>query len=45
MNISYLPTGKVEEFFSVTDKWTSPQSREEIYKVFAEHDMQVVGSH
>lgn len=44
MIVSYLPAGKMEEFFSVTDKWTSPPSKEEIFKVFAEHDMQVVGS-
>jgi len=43
MIVSYLPAGKMEEFFAVTDKWTSPPSKEEILKVFADHDMQVVG--
>lgn len=43
MIVSYLPAGKMEEFFAVTDKWTVPPSKEEISKVFAEHDMQVVG--
>ena len=43
MIVSYLPAGKMEEFFAVTDKWTSPPSKEEISKVFADHDMQVVG--
>ncbi|MBK6643374.1 MAG: cupin domain-containing protein [Bacteroidetes bacterium] len=43
MIVSYLPAGKMEAFFKVTDKWTSPQTKEEIVKVFAEHDMKVVG--
>lgn len=43
MIVSYLPAGKMESFFKVTDKWTSPPSKEEIEKVFAEHDMKVVG--
>ncbi|HDS07696.1 MAG TPA: cupin domain-containing protein [Bacteroides sp.] len=43
MIVSYLPAGKMEEFFAVTDKWISPPSKEEISKVFADHDMQVVG--
>lgn len=43
MIVSYLPAGKMEAFFEVTDKWTSPPSKEEIAKVFADHDMQVVG--
>lgn len=41
--VSYLPAGKMEAFFEVTDKWTSPPSKEEIAAVFAEHDMKVVG--
>jgi quercetin dioxygenase-like cupin family protein len=41
--VSYLPAGKMEEFFAVTDKWTSPPTADEIIKVFADHDMQVVG--
>ncbi len=43
MIVSYLPAGKMEAFFAVTDKWTAPPSKEEIAKVFADHDMQVVG--
>ncbi len=43
MIVSYLPAGKMEAFFKVTDKWTSPPSKEEIVKVFADHDMKVVG--
>ena len=43
MIVSYLPAGKMEEFFAVTDKWTSAPTKEEIAKVFADHDMQVVG--
>jgi quercetin dioxygenase-like cupin family protein len=43
MIISYLPAGKMEEFFEVTDKWNSPPSKEEIAKIFADHDMLVVG--
>ena len=41
--VSYLPAGKMENFFAVTDKWMSPPSKEEIEKVFADHDMHVVG--
>lgn len=44
MIVSYLPAGKMEEFFAVTDKWTSPPTKEEIAKVFTDHDMQVVGA-
>ncbi|MEO6303027.1 MAG: cupin, partial [Bacteroidia bacterium] len=44
MIVSYLPAGKMEEFFAVTDKWTSAPSKEEIAKVFNDHDMQVVGA-
>jgi quercetin dioxygenase-like cupin family protein len=43
MIVSYLPAGKMEAFFAVTDKWTSPPTKEEIAKVFADHNMQVVG--
>jgi len=44
MIVSYLPAGKMEEFFAVTDKWTSLPSKEEIAKVFEDHDMKVVGA-
>jgi len=43
MIVSYLPAGKMEDFFKVTDSWTSPPPKEEIAKVFAEHEMTVVG--
>ncbi len=43
MIVSYLPAGKMEAFFEVTDKWTSRPTKEEIAIVFADHDMQVVG--
>ncbi len=41
--VSYMPAGKMEAFFSVTNKWTSPPSKEEIAKAFADHGMKVVG--
>ncbi len=44
MIVSYLPAGKMESFFKVTDKWTSPPTKEEVEQVFADHDMIVVGS-
>ncbi len=43
MIVSYLPAGKMEAFFKVTDSWTSPPNKEEITKVFEEHDMKIVG--
>jgi quercetin dioxygenase-like cupin family protein len=44
MIVSYLPAGKMEAFFAVTDKWIVSPTKEEIIKVFADHDMQVVGA-
>ncbi len=41
--VSYMPAGKMEDFFKTTDSWTSPPSLEEIAKAFEEHDMKVVG--
>ncbi len=41
--VSYQPAGKMEAFFAATDKWTSPPTEQEIRKVFADHEMQVVG--
>jgi len=41
--VSYLPAGKMEEFFAATVKWTAPPTQEEIGKVFSDHEMQVVG--
>ena len=43
MIVSYLPAGKMESFFKVTDSWKSPPKREEINKVFEDHDMKIVG--
>ena len=42
--VSYQPAGKMESFFTVTDAWTAVPSREEIAKVFSDHDMMVVGA-
>lgn len=41
--VSYLPAGKMEDFFKAADKWTTPPTREEVAKVFADHGMKVVG--
>jgi len=41
--VSYLPAGKMEDFFKTTDSWTSPPTQMEIEKVFEDHDMKVVG--
>lgn len=43
MIVSYLPAGKMEDFFKVTNDWKSPPTKEEINKVFEDHDMKVVG--
>lgn len=43
MIVAYLPAGKMEAFFKVTNDWTSPPSKDEIAKVFEDHDMKVVG--
>jgi quercetin dioxygenase-like cupin family protein len=44
MIVSYLPAGKMEAFFQVSDQWTLPPTKEEIVKVFEDHDMKVVGA-
>ena len=41
--VTYQPAGKMEDFFKVTDAWTSPPTKEEIEKVFEDHEMKVVG--
>ena len=41
--VSYIPAGKMEDFFKTTDAWNSPPSPEEISKVFLDHDMKIVG--
>lgn len=43
MIVSYLPSGKMEAFFKVTNEWKSPPPQEEIKKVFEDHDMKIVG--
>lgn len=43
MIVSYLPAGKMEAFFQVTDQWTSPPLKDEIAQVFEDHDMKIVG--
>ena len=43
MIVSYLPAGKMEAFFKATSEWTSPPTKEEIEKVFEDHEMKVVG--
>jgi quercetin dioxygenase-like cupin family protein len=43
MIVTYLPAGKMEAFFEATDQWTSPPSKEEIARVFEDHDMHIVG--
>jgi quercetin dioxygenase-like cupin family protein len=41
--VSYMPAGKMEDFFKATDAWSSPPSAEEIASVFEAHDMKVTG--
>jgi len=41
--VSYIPAGKMEDFFKTTDSWTSPPTLKEIEKAFQDHDMKVVG--
>lgn len=41
--VSYMPAGKMEEFFKTTDAWTAPPTLKEIDKAFEDHDMKVVG--
>lgn len=43
MIVSYLPAGKMEEFFAATDKWNSPPTKQEIAKLFEDYEMKVVG--
>lgn len=42
--VSYMPAGKMEDFFRTTDSWTRTPTNEEIIKTFEDHDMKVVGS-
>jgi quercetin dioxygenase-like cupin family protein len=42
--VSYIPAGKMEDFFKITNSWTSPPTLKEIEKTFEDHDMKVVGA-
>ena len=43
MIVSYLPAGKMEAFFKITDQWETPPTQTEIARVFEAHDMKIVG--
>ena len=43
MIVSYLPAGKMEDFFKVTIDWTSAPSKEEISTAFEEQRMKIIG--
>jgi quercetin dioxygenase-like cupin family protein len=43
MTVSYMPAGKIEGFFETTNNFTSKPSMEELAKIFADHDMKLVG--
>jgi quercetin dioxygenase-like cupin family protein len=43
MIVSYLPAGKMEAFFQLTDQWSASPTKEEIVTVFKDHDMEIVG--
>lgn len=43
LTVIYQPAGKMEAFFKKTNEWTAPPTQEEVMRVFAESDMQVVG--
>ena len=43
MLVTYQPAGQMEDFFKLTDSWTSPPRPEEIAKAFKDHGMQVAG--
>lgn len=41
--VSYIPAGKIEDFFRTTDSWTSSPTNEEIEKAFEANGMKIVG--
>jgi quercetin dioxygenase-like cupin family protein len=41
--VSYMPAGKMEDFFKTTDSWTLPPTMDEITRAFEDHDMIIVG--
>lgn len=43
MVVTYMPAGKMEAFFALTDSWSTPPSKEEVDLAFENHGMKVVG--
>jgi quercetin dioxygenase-like cupin family protein len=43
MIVSYMPAGKMEEFFKATSELSQKLSKKEIEKIFEDHGMNVVG--
>ena len=43
MMVTYLPAGKMEDFFKTTAQWTVAPSKDEITKAFTDHDMKITG--
>ncbi|MEO8232178.1 MAG: cupin domain-containing protein [Ignavibacteriota bacterium] len=41
--VTFQPAGKMEDFFRITDEWTTPPTKEEAAKVFEDHEMKIVG--
>jgi hypothetical protein len=41
--LTYYPAGKIEEYFKITDAWTTTPSQEEIIQAFEQGEMKVVG--
>jgi quercetin dioxygenase-like cupin family protein len=41
--VSYMPAGKMEDFFKTTDSWAASPSNDEIEKAFKDHEMKIVG--
>jgi quercetin dioxygenase-like cupin family protein len=41
--VSYLPAGKMEDFFKTTAAWTVPPSKELIAQTFEQHGMKITG--
>jgi quercetin dioxygenase-like cupin family protein len=41
--VSFLPAGKMEDFFRLTDSWSTPPTNKEIEKIFEAHEMKIVG--
>ncbi|MDP4224104.1 MAG: cupin domain-containing protein [Bacteroidota bacterium] len=41
--VSFMPAGQMEEFFKLTDSWTSIPSDDEIAEVFEDHGMKITG--